>query len=670
MSEIGENTEKVGARSTESDSLFTKIFHASPDSITVSRMSDGVFIDVNEGFERISGYKREEVIGMSSLGFAFWADGPQRRDAFIYKLRTEGSVRDFEARWLTRTNEIRDCLVSGEMIEYKGEKCLVLVITDITERLRARQQLERSEKLYRSIVADQTDMIVRWMPGGIRTFVNDAYCKYFGVTREECIGTSFFSLVAEEWQESVRRKIKSLTPETPVASSSHRVVRQDGSEGWTEWIDRAIFDDSGRALEYQSVGRDITARKRAERALQQSESLLRKIADNSPNSISLKDCDGYYILVNRAMAERNGTTPAEMIGKRDTDFVSNWKMSPKEAKEYFARDRKVVEGKEPLVLMAEEFTYRDGSKRWYQTTKVPIELSGGKCGLLNVSVDVTAYKRAEEERRQAEEQYRRTFESVTNGLTVRDSDGRVVAVNPAMCALYGYTPEEYAELEIAQLMPPEQHPLLKELRRTVAAGDTFAIEAKGLHKSGRLMDLEVRVTPFRYRGEAHTLTIAWDITERKRAEDQLVKLNEQLLAEREALDQKNIALREVLSHMEDEREHYKHEICDSVEKLILPTVSKLSQKGGHVGPTEVARLKNALEAIIEKDLDTFASNMGRLSARELDICELIREGCTSKEIAQRLSISLQTVHTHRHAIRRKLQLKNKGVNLAAYLRSR
>lgn len=670
MNELGENAEGGKSKEEISDNLFTKVFHASSDSISVSRMSDGVFLDVNEGFERISGYSHDEVIGRSSLGFGFWADGPQHRDAFIHELKTRGSVRDFEGRWLTRTNEIRDCLIAGEMIEYQGEKCLVLVITDITARLRAQHELERSEKLYRSIVADQTDFIVRWLPGGIRTFVNDAYCEYFGVSREDCIGTSFYSLVADEWRAGVQRKIDSLTPDNPVARSQHRVVRRDGTEGWNEWIDRAIFDHEGNAVEFQSVGRDITPSKRTQQALQQSESLLRNVADNSPNSIALKDRDGYYIMVNRAMAERNATTPGEMVGMRDTEFAPNWQMTPAALEAYLARDQEIIDSNQTVVLLAEEHTFRDGTARWYQTTKVPIALSGGKRGLLNVSVDVTEYKRAEEERRQAEEQYRRTFESVTNGLTVRDTDGHVVAVNPAMCELYGYTAEEYAQLSLTDLMPPEMYPLLDELRKSIGTGKTLAREAKGLHKSGRLMDLEIRVTPFQYRGREHTLTIAWDITERKRAEDQLVKLNVQLLAEREALDQKNTALHEVLSHLEQERENYKHEICESVEKLILPTVTKLSQKGGHIGPNEVARLKNALEAIIEKDLDVFSSNWTRLSARELDICELIKAGGTSKEIARKLNISLQTVHTHRYAIRRKLQIKNKGVNLAAYLRSR
>jgi PAS domain S-box-containing protein len=448
------------------------------------------------------------------------------------------------------------------------------------------------------------------------------------------------------------------------------VILPDGAEGWNEWTDRAIFDDAGKIVEYQSVGRDITVSRRTQQALQQSEALLRKIIDNSPNSLFLKDRDGRYIIVNRAMGERNTTTSGDMIGRPDTEFAVNWLKTPDDIEKFRASERKIIDGNEIAFVPAREYTLLDGTTRWFQTTKVPISMAGGRRCLLGVSVDVTEYKRAEEERRQAEEQYRSTFESVTNGLTVRDTDGNVVAVNPAMCQLYGYTREEYLNLTLRDLMPPETYPAIVELRKTMAAGRTFAMEAKGLHKSGRLMDLEIRVTPFQYRGRAHTLTIAWDITERKRAEDQLVKLNEQLLMERQALDEKNIALGEILNHVEQDREKYKHEICESVEKLILPTVSKLAERGGHLGPTEIAVLKNALEAIVQKDIDTFASNMSRLSARELDICDLIKAGCSSKEISQRLNISLQTVHTHRHAIRRKLQLKNKSVNLAAYLRSR
>jgi PAS domain S-box-containing protein len=134
------------------------------------------------------------------------------------------------------------------------------------------------DPIYRAVVEDQTEFIVRWRRNGVRTFVNKSYCRYFGKPREELIGTSFLPLVAEEDRALVERKIASLTPDNPAASGEHRVIRPDGTTGWHRWTDRAIFDERGELVEYQSVGRDISERKAAEEELRESRELLRKLA--------------------------------------------------------------------------------------------------------------------------------------------------------------------------------------------------------------------------------------------------------------------------------------------------------------------------------------------------------------------------------------------------------
>lgn len=136
--------------------------------------------------------------------------------------------------------------------------------------LQIEQALRESERRYRSVVEDQTEMIVRWRPDGTRTFVNDSYCRYFGHSREELIGTGFMPLVATEDRAMIRRKIASFTPQRPVQVDEHRVVLSDGSIGWNEWTDRAIYDEKGHLLEFQSVGRDITERKRLQEQLLQA----------------------------------------------------------------------------------------------------------------------------------------------------------------------------------------------------------------------------------------------------------------------------------------------------------------------------------------------------------------------------------------------------------------
>jgi len=147
-------------------------------------------------------------------------------------------------------------------------------IPNIIERKRAEEALRESEARYRAVVEDQTEYIVRWLPDGTRTFTNKAYCKYFGLSSTASIGSSIYPFIQEEDRDTVRRKIKTLTPENPVLVDEHRVTLADGTIRWNRWTDRAIFDNEGRLIEVQSVGRDVTERKEAEEALQRSKAEL------------------------------------------------------------------------------------------------------------------------------------------------------------------------------------------------------------------------------------------------------------------------------------------------------------------------------------------------------------------------------------------------------------
>jgi len=115
---------------------------------------------------------------------------------------------------------------------------------------------------WRAVVEDMTECVVRWRPDGIRLFVNGAYCRLFGGTRQEFEGTSFWPLVAEPDREHVRQRIESMGPDRRVSTGMHRVKRPDGSVSWMEWTDRALFDAEWNVVEFQSVGRDISERVR------------------------------------------------------------------------------------------------------------------------------------------------------------------------------------------------------------------------------------------------------------------------------------------------------------------------------------------------------------------------------------------------------------------------
>jgi PAS domain S-box-containing protein len=123
--------------------------------------------------------------------------------------------------------------------------------------------LKANELRYRAIVEDQTELICRFLPDGTLSFVNGAYCRYFGKRREDLIGHSFMPLVPEEDQGAIDKQLGSLSPQNPVITYEHRVIMPDGTVRWQRWTDRALFDEQGNVREFASVGRDITEQKAA-----------------------------------------------------------------------------------------------------------------------------------------------------------------------------------------------------------------------------------------------------------------------------------------------------------------------------------------------------------------------------------------------------------------------
>jgi PAS domain S-box-containing protein len=137
-------------------------------------------------------------------------------------------------------------------------------------RRHTEEALRESEARYRAIVEDQTDLICRFMPDRTISFVNGAYCCFLGRKYEELIGCRFPFFAPDEDCANVDRLIASLSRENPVATCEYRVTTPNGQLHWQQWTMRNIFDDWGRHIETQAVGRDTTERKRMEEALRKS----------------------------------------------------------------------------------------------------------------------------------------------------------------------------------------------------------------------------------------------------------------------------------------------------------------------------------------------------------------------------------------------------------------
>jgi PAS domain S-box-containing protein len=131
-----------------SEEKFSKAFHASPDSIVITRAEDGTYIDVNEAFQGMTGYTRDEVMGHSSIELKLWAD-PDARMVMLRLLNQYGHVRNLDVRFRVKSGEIRELLWSADVIEYQGEACLIAISRDVTDQRQLEKELLESDaKLY------------------------------------------------------------------------------------------------------------------------------------------------------------------------------------------------------------------------------------------------------------------------------------------------------------------------------------------------------------------------------------------------------------------------------------------------------------------------------------------------------------------------------------------
>jgi PAS domain S-box-containing protein len=136
---------KVADRLRQSEEMFSVAFHQSPNPLVIGELEDGRYIEVNEAFLRIVGKSREEVIGRLPLEMGLWRDSESRRE-MIAKLKREGSIRDYEFQHDSPTLGPRVALLSADIVEIDGRKCVLTTAYDVTDRKRSLQAIEDSER--------------------------------------------------------------------------------------------------------------------------------------------------------------------------------------------------------------------------------------------------------------------------------------------------------------------------------------------------------------------------------------------------------------------------------------------------------------------------------------------------------------------------------------------
>lgn len=274
-------------------------------------------------------------------------------------------------------------------------KRLALLENKDAEHRRIFEDFIRERLRHKRIVEDLPDLICRYKPDTTITFVNEAYAKYFGKSVEDLIGTSFLELVPSDAWEYVKAKIASFDIDSPVVTMEHQVITDDGQPRWQLWRDRALFDESGKLVEIQSIGQDITERKLMEEALRKSEEKFRQMAENIKEVFWLFDwTEQKVIYVSPSYKDIWGRSAQDLYDRYD-EWVES--IHPEDVD--FARKsfEKVVQ-----TGGGEERDYRivrpDGTVRWISDKAYAIYDEDGKIfRIAGTAEDITERKLMDEE---------------------------------------------------------------------------------------------------------------------------------------------------------------------------------------------------------------------------------------------------------------------------------
>lgn len=248
------------------------------DAVVVWDM-DGLITYWNPAAEGLYGVTAQERLGrpvsevyLNTFNPPIRLLGPEQTTGhYIERQYQKPSGREI---WVSsRMAVLRDASASNRLIGYMD------VSHDITRNKQAEQAVRESEARYRAIVEDyQTELICRFTPDGVLTFVNEVYCRYFAATREQLLGQNLLSFLPASDREKMLAHLAAFRPGRPVATLEHQVILPGGQVRWFQRTDRAIFDSRGLIFEFQSVDRDITERKQMEHQIKVAQTHLTQAA--------------------------------------------------------------------------------------------------------------------------------------------------------------------------------------------------------------------------------------------------------------------------------------------------------------------------------------------------------------------------------------------------------
>ncbi|HQI80766.1 MAG TPA: PAS domain S-box protein, partial [Deltaproteobacteria bacterium] len=429
----------------------------------------GNFTFFNDAAVEMSGYSREELLGMNYTHYAppetarymfetfhdVYVTGVPKRMVDYQVYHKDGTLHDNELSvW-----PMRDA--SGAVVGFHT------LVRDVTEHKRAEKALAESEARYRFLTENMGDISFIVDLDMRTTYVSPSVEKILGFTPEERMRQTAAEQLTER---SLAQVMETLSGE--LARDGHEGVdpdrsilmeleyfHKDGSVRYLETNCRAMRDSSGRVTGIHGVSRDVTDRRKAEAALRESEEKYRTILETMDEAYFELDLQGNYTFVNASQCRILGYPREELLGMNNRAYTT-----PETARRAYVEFNEVYRTGATKTLADYEVIRKDGTVINVEFSVSPLRRPSGEIiGFSGVGRDVTDRILAEKTLKESERKYRLLAENLRDVIWVLDADLKYVYVSPSVMQLRGYTPEEAMQQKMEEVLAPESYRMAVEL---------------------------------------------------------------------------------------------------------------------------------------------------------------------------------------------------------------
>jgi len=502
-------------RAEEAQARLTAILDATPDFVGIAD-AQGRALYLNQAGRKMVGFGEQEDVS----GFPIANSHADRVRAFIVGEAIPAAIRSgfWSGETALLASDGREIPVSQVIIAHKAPdqtvKYLSTIARDITVRKRAEEAVRESEERYRDLFENANDLIQIVAADGHLLYANRAWRETLEYNAEEITRLSIADTVQPKLIDHCMQIFRRLMAGEDIGRIEVTFVSKSGKEIAVEGSANCKFVD-GKPVSTRGIFRDITERKRAEESLQASEKRYRRFVEGNAAAYMCTAVDGRILECNESMLRMLGfRSREELLAVRAEDLYLN--RAERETMVSLLRERKALSNYEITLKR------RDGIP---VSTLLNVSLVEGEQGTVveGTAIDITARKRAEEAMVSSEQRYADLFENAHDSIFITDLSGRFTAANKAAQRITDYTHDEIAGMTVLQLVAPEYvEPVRQEVARLAAGGEPATREWEIITKDGRRVSVDVSARTIYQDGKAAgTQAIARDITERKRAEEEL-----------------------------------------------------------------------------------------------------------------------------------------------------